>query len=135
MKQLLVEIPSGCLLHIPSELAAVAAGLLVQGTLVTKKDYRNKFYSPAPDEQISIQFVDTSELEVPSEREKKLAADLEAKNVDWAKAYNADSAKDREITELKAQLDAIKSVTVCTVSEDIDISVQMHPTLTTKVES
>lgn len=116
MKQLLVEIPYGHALHIPAELASVAVDLLAQGSLVTKKDYSNKFYSPAPNQQVQLLFVDASELEVPTEREKKLADEFQAKNADWSKLYNEGAKKDRQIAELQAQIDAIKSVTVCTVS-------------------
>lgn len=117
--KLIIEVPSNGLIELPVEMAGVAASLMASGRVVHRDGWNTPArYKPA-DEGMTLSYVADERVQAVTEREADLAKQLSDKSSEWAKQYTASNEKDKTIRALQDQLDLLKQVTVCTVTEQL----------------
>lgn len=117
--KLIIEVPSNSCIELPIEMAAVAASLMASGRVVVREGWGSPIRYKPCEEGLSLSYVADDRVQAVTEREADLAKQLSDKNTQWAKAYTENNEKDKTIKAMQEQIELIKQVTVCTVSEQL----------------
>lgn len=113
MKLLIQTSRDDCAIVIDSANAGAAAALLAGAYCVKADGYGEAQRWSPTSEQCKIQFVTDDRIADFSEREKRLAKELDDANSQRWKEYRSAQESGKKVSELEAQIALLKSVTVC----------------------
>lgn len=105
MKVLIALTPyADLVLAVDASNAAAAAALLAQATLLRNKSpFGDAAFEPEP-LKLTMTYVDDAAIDTPSAALIEARNKYDAKNSEWATAYNRANTAERRVKELEAQL-------------------------------